>query len=85
MKDIHPMIRKWWMDKGFVIETMGETDKFLYGHRSGDGDNYCIIIADLFATPIIYRPIEWDTHNIFEKDWYSEEETLRMIKLSAFL
>jgi len=68
---MHPEIRKFWEDAGHVV------------HGPSIIDTY-----EIYIGPGPARLIETIAHGNkyrFNKQWYSEEEALRIIKLKAFL
>jgi hypothetical protein len=78
MIDIHPEIRKFWEDQGYTLtDPLGffPLGNVLWA-RQTDGLCFCSV-AIKSKTGIVQYCID--------NDLYSEQETLRIIKLKAFL
>jgi hypothetical protein len=81
---MHPEIKKFWEDAGYIIEEPGYItdpigDRIQSGTVSGYkkiGPNSCISIIETLAFG--------NSHRI-NKKWYSEEDMLRIIRLKTFL
>lgn len=70
---IHPEIKKFWEDSGYVIDNKDQVESSITrGYKSlPDGWTMLKIIA-----------MSGSYH--FNKQWYSEEQMLKIIKLKAF-
>ncbi len=80
---MHPDIRKFWEDAGYVISEPGYIDSMGSRIQMGTITGYkalspnpCICLIEVIAFG--------DKHRI-NGQWYSEEEMLKIIKLKAFI
>jgi hypothetical protein len=74
MKDIHPEIKKFWENQGFEVrEPWFSRSQYIYGYKNS------------FISKLIARTDLNDSYEYLFKNWKSEEEMLRLIKLKAFL